>query len=269
MITACFTETEHSRVSELTPGKVWKLREHIARLYRSAHTLLFELPITQEEMTQVILKALRTNEITDGYIRVTVSRGVGLGLDPRVCKRGNCCRDDTELADIQGTCTNAALRWSLAYACAAFAAHGAQDKSAGKYVCNIQAKLEANRVGAGEGLMLNIEGYVAEATGDNIFLMKNGVLITPPTYAGILEGITRNAVIDIARSMDSPVAETLFTQYDVYTADECFLTGTAAEVIPVVKTDNRTIGTGRPGNVTKRLIEAFQNLTATRAFRLS
>lgn len=136
-------------------------------------------------------------------------------------------------------------------------------KSLGKYVANIQAKIEANRVNAGEGLMLNTEGYVAEATGDNIFIVKDDNLITPPPYAGILEGITRNTVIDLARGMGISVEEKLFTLFDVYIADECFLTGTAAEVIPVVQLDGRTIGTGQPGEMTKRLIEAFRTLTKT------
>ncbi len=136
-------------------------------------------------------------------------------------------------------------------------------KSLGKYIVNIQAKIEANRVGAGEGLMLNTEGYVAEGTGDNIFIVKDGSILTPPPYVGILEGITRNTVMDLARGMGILVEEELLTLFDVYTAEECFLTGTAAEVIPVVKVDGRTIRTGQPGEITKRLMESFRALTRT------
>lgn len=243
-------------------GKVFKLREHIQRLYRSAHALMINLPISQEEMVDVVLRALRTNGISDGYVRITITRGVGLGLDPRVCKTPTIIvmtdklslypdemyRDGLHVVTVS---TRVPVPQSLE----------PRIKSLGKYVCNIQAKLEANRVGAGEGLMLNIQGYVAEATGDNIFIVRNGELVTPPPYAGILEGITRNTVIDLARKMGIPVEERLFTLFDVYTADECFLTGTAAEVIPVVKVDGRTIGSGKPGELTKQLIEAFHSLT--------
>ena len=245
-------------------GKVWKLGEHIARLYRSAHALAYELPISQEEMVQVILQALRTNGITDGYIRVTTTRGVGLGLDPRVCKEATVVIMTDKLALYPKEMYETGLEViTVSTRVPPSQCVEPRIKSLGKYVCNIQAKLEANRVGAGEGLMLNVEGYVAEATGDNIFLVKNGVLITPPPYAGILEGITRNTVMEIARGMGIEVREQLFTLYDVYTTDECFLTGTAAEVIPVVKLDDRVIGTGKPGEMTKRLIEAFHSLTKT------
>jgi branched-chain amino acid aminotransferase len=136
-------------------------------------------------------------------------------------------------------------------------------KSTGKYICNIQAKIEANMVNAGEGLMLNTEGYVAECTGDNIFVIKGGVIRTPPGYAGILEGITRATVMELAVEAGIEVVETMMTQFDVYSADEVFLTGTAAEVIPVVDVDGRRIGDGKPGEITNQLIKAFRAVTAT------
>ena len=245
-------------------GKVWKLHEHIDRLYHSAHALMINLPITREEMVEAVLSTLRKNGITDGYIRITITRGVGLGLDPRVCGEATVIimtdklalypeemyRDGLHVVTVSTrVCPSQALEPRI--------------KSLGKYVANIQAKLEANRAGAGEGLMLNIQGYVAEGTGDNIFIIKDGKIATPPPYAGILEGITRNTVIDMARGMGIKVKEKLFTLFDVYTCDECFLTGTAAEVIPAVKVDGRTIGDGRPGQMTNRLIEAFRALTKT------
>lgn len=245
-------------------GRVWKLREHITRLFRSAHALMIDLPITQEEMVEAVLSTLRANGLTDAYIRITITRGKGLGLDPRGVKDPTVVimtdklslypeemyRDGLQVVTVSTrVCPPQSLEPRI--------------KSLGKYVANIQAKLEANRVGAGEGLMLNVQGYVAEATGDNIFVIRDGEIITPPPSAGILEGITRNTVIDIARSMDIKVEEQFFTLFDVYTCDECFLTGTAAEVIPVVKVDGRTIGSGKPGEMTNRLMKAFRALTQT------
>ena len=243
-------------------GKVFKLREHIVRLYRSAHAMMINLPITEEEMEQAILTALRTNGVMDGYVRITITRGVGLGLDPRVCKTPTVIIMTDRLALYPEEMYNEGLQVvTVSTRVPPAQALDPRIKSLGKYVINIQAKIEANRVGAGEGLMLNTEGYVAEGTGDNIFLVRDGKLVTPPPYAGILEGITRNVVMGLARDMGIPVEERLFTLFDVYVADECFLTGTAAEVIPVVKVDGRTIGTGRPGEMTNRLIEAFRTLT--------
>ena len=243
-------------------GKVFKLREHIVRLYRSAHAMMINLPITEEEMEQAILTALRTNGVMDGYVRITITRGVGLGLDPRVCKTPTVIIMTDRLALYPEEMYNEGLQVvTVSTRVPPAQALEPRIKSLGKYVINIQAKIEANRVGAGEGLMLNTEGYVAEGTGDNIFLVRDGKLVTPPPYAGILEGITRNVVMGLARDMGIPVEERLFTLFDVYVADECFLTGTAAEVIPVVKVDGRTIGTGRPGEMTNRLIEAFRTLT--------
>ena len=245
-------------------GKVFKLREHIVRLYRSAHAMMISLPITAEEMEEATLKALRTNGIKDGYVRITVTRGIGLGLDPR----GVTNPTVIIMTDKLSLYPEEMYQEGLSVVTVSTRITPAQSlepriKSLGKYVANIQAKIEANRVGAGEGLMLNIEGYVAEGTGDNVFIVNDGVVITPPTYVGILEGITRNAVMGLARDMGMPVEEKLFTQFDVYTADECFLTGTAAEVIPVVTVDGRAIGTGLPGQITKRLIEAYRTLTKT------
>lgn len=243
-------------------GKVFKLEEHIARLYMSAHALMIDMPIKEDEFVQAVLNLVRRNQVDDGYIRVTVSRGVGLGLDPRNVRNTTVVIMTDRLAlypkemyqdglEVVTVSTRITPPQSLE----------PRIKSLGKYVINIQAKLEANRVGAGEGLMLNTQGYVAEATGDNIFIVKNAVIVTPPPYAGILQGITRDTVIGIAREKGYEVVERLFTLFDVYTADECFLTGTAAEVIPLVKLDNRTVGTGKPGPITTGLMQSFRTLT--------
>ena len=245
-------------------GKIFKLWEHIVRLYRSAHAMMISLPITPEEMEQIVLDLCRKNEVVDGYVRITITRGIGLGLDPRGVKNPTVII----MTDKLSLYPEEMYQEGLSVVTVSTRITPAQSlepriKSLGKYVANIQAKIEANRSGAGEGLMLNTEGYVAEGTGDNVFIVQEGALITPPTYVGILEGITRNTVMGLARDMGIPVEETLFTQFDVYTADECFLTGTAAEVIPVVKVDGRAIGTGLPGEITNRLIEAYRTLTKT------
>lgn len=244
--------------------KVFKLNEHIARLYSGARAVAIEIPMAQEQFVENVLEVVRTNEVVDGYIRVTLSRGVGLGLDPRVCKKPTI----VIMTDKLSLYPEEMYRNGLEVTTVSTRVPPAQSlepriKSLGKYICNIMAKLEANRVNAGEGLMLNCEGYVAEATGDNIFIIKEGKIYTPPTAAGILEGITRNTVIDLAREDGMEVIEKMMTLFDVYTADECFLTGTAAEVIPVVNVDGRRIGEGKPGEITNKLIRAFRALTKT------
>ena len=245
-------------------GKVFKLREHIVRLYRSAHAMMINLPITPEEMAQVVVDLCRKNGVTDGYVRITITRGIGLGLDPRGVKNPTVIIMTDKLSLYpEEMYTEGLSVITVSTRITPSQSLEPRIKSLGKYVGNIQAKIEANRVGAGEGLMLNIEGYVAEGTGDNVFIVRDGGIATPPPYVGILEGITRNTVMGLARDMGIPVEEKLFTQFDVYTADECFLTGTAAEVIPAVKVDGRAIGTGLPGEMTKRLIEAYRTLTRT------
>ena len=245
-------------------GRVFKAKEHMARLYDSARALMISIPYAEAELTQSVLDLVKTNNIGDGYVRVTVSRGVGLGLDPRVCKRATVVIMTDKLALYPPEMYTDGLEVvTVSTRIPPAQAVEPRVKSLGKYLCNIQAKIEANRVGAGEGLMLNIEGYVAEATGDNIFLVKKSEITTPPAYVGILEGITRNTVMELARSRGYAAREAVFTLFDVYTADECFLTGTAAEVIPVVKVDGRMIGGGAPGPVTLDLMAAFRRLTGS------
>lgn len=244
-------------------GKVFKLREHIARLYYSARALMIELPIPEAQFVKEVQNVVQANEVVDGYIRVTISRGMALGLDPKnvkgdatvVISTGKLALYPQSMYDDGLEVVTVSTRIPPSQCIEP------RIKSLGKYVMNIQAKIEANRIGAGEGLMLNTEGYVAEATGDNIFIMKNGVIITPPPYAGILQGITRDTVIELAREGGYEVVERLFTLFDVYSADEAFLTGTAAEVIPMVKLDGRIIGAGKPGPITKELIGMFRTLT--------
>ncbi|HHX24376.1 MAG: branched-chain-amino-acid transaminase [Tepidanaerobacteraceae bacterium] len=245
-------------------GKVFRLKEHIDRLYNGARAIMLDIPLTKEEMMEVVLETLRRNEQRDAYIRLVVSRGVGdLGLDPRKCKEPTiiCITDNIVLYPEKlykegMEIITAATRRNRPEGV------NPQMKSL-NYLNNIMAKLEANLSGAPEAMMLNSEDYVAECTGDNIFIVKNGVLITPPPYLGILVGITRNAIMELAKNMGITVEEKVFTRYDVYTADECFLSGTAAEAVPVVKVDGRTIGDGKPGTVTNKIINAFKELIET------
>lgn len=244
-------------------GRVFRLDEHLRRLYNGAKAILLEIPLCVEEMKQAVLETLRRNDLSDAYIRLVVTRGVGdLGLDPRKCHGGATVfiiADTIELypesfyergLELITTVTRRNLPEALNPAIKSL-----------NYLNNILAKLEVNRAGLLEGLMLNHEGYVAEATGDNIFLYREGRLVTPPTSVGILEGITRGAVIELAAQLGIPVSEERFARLCVYTADECFLTGTAAEIIPVVMVDGRTIGEKVPGPVTRRLMERFRALT--------
>ncbi|AGL00149.1 branched-chain-amino-acid transaminase [Desulfoscipio gibsoniae] len=243
-------------------NRVFKLTEHLERLYESAHTLTLEIPISIEEMQEAVLETLRRNNLRDAYIRLVVTRGKGdLGLDPGKCPRATvfCIAASIQLYPDelyeQGLeMVTVATRRNLAEAC------NPRVKSL-NYLNNIYAKIEANLAGVPEAIMLNQEGYVAEASGDNLFLVKKGRLITPPIHVGLLEGVTRNAVMDVARDKGIVVEEKVFTRHDVYNADECFLTGTAAELIPCVRVDGRPIGTGKPGEVFWSLLKDFRELT--------
>lgn len=243
-------------------NRVFKLDEHIERFYESARTLLLDLLMSQEEMAEVVLETCRRNNIRDGYIRLVATRGKGdLGLDPRKCSKptifciaANIQLYPEELYTMGMEVITVATRRNLGEAC------NPRVKSL-NYLNNIYGKIEANLAGVPEALMLNQEGYVVEATGDNIFLVKKGRLITPPAFAGILEGVTRNCVMELAREKGIVVEEKLFTRHDVFNADECFLTGTAAELIPVIKVDGRPVGNGKPGSVTWDLINAYREFT--------
>jgi branched-chain amino acid aminotransferase len=242
---------------------IFRLGDHLARLYRSTRSLGFQLTLEQEALQAAIVETVRANELDSGYIRVTVSRGVGLGLDPSHIHNCSTIVISTEQLSLyppemytRGLDVITASTRVPPAVCI-----DPQIKSLGRYINNINAKMEANRVGAGEALMLNMEGYVAEATGDNIFLVNNGEMCTPPTSQGALPGITRAVVMDLAKEMGIVCRQSVITLYDVYNADEAFLTGTAAEVIPMVVCDGRTIGDGKPGPLTARIISAFRKRT--------
>lgn len=242
-------------------GRAFKLAAHVDRLYNSLRALWIELPYGREQFVANIEELLKLNEATNGYIRVTVTRGVTLGLDPKNIKTPPTVVISTDkLALYPKSMYESGLEVvTVATRIANPQVLEARIKSTGKYLCNIQAKIEANQVGAGEGLMLTEDGLVAECTGDNIFYAKNGIVYTPAPFLGILEGITRGTVMDLLRGLGITVEERVFTRFDLYTADESFLTGTAAEVIPMVKLDDRLIGDGKPGPITKKLETAFRS----------
>jgi branched-chain amino acid aminotransferase len=242
-------------------GKVFRHHEHIERLYESAKHISLEIPIPLAEMMQAVDETVKANNKVNGYIRLVVTRGPGtLGLDPRRCTPNIIIIVDDislyppELYENGMKIVTASLIRNHPNAT------NPRIKSL-NYLNNILAKIEAIRAGCLEALMLNHKGEVAECTGDNVFIIKKGVLKTPPSDAGILEGVTRNIVIELAKKLGIPVQETSMTRHDIYAADECFLTGTAAEVIAVTECDGRTIGTGKQGPATKSLRDAFVALT--------
>ncbi|MEW4531325.1 branched-chain-amino-acid transaminase [Maioricimonas sp. JC845] len=239
--------------------RVFMLAEHVERLYESALAIRLEIPISPDEMTAAVEETVARNGLTEGYVRLVVTRGAGtLGLDIRRTSNPQV----VIIADSITLYPEELYENGLEIITASTirnhpVALSPRIKSL-NYLNNILAKIEATDSGCLEALMLNHRGEVAECTGDNIFIVKRGVLKTPTADAGILEGVTRNVVMDLARKADIPVVECTLERHDIYTADECFLTGTAAEVIPVVKLDGRPIGTGEPGPITRDLRERFR-----------
>jgi len=243
-------------------GRVFKLGEHIDRLWDSAKAIWLEIPISKEQLARDIESTLAANGIEDGYIRVVVTRGSGtLGLDPNRCSNPQVII----ITDLISLYPKELYEKGLEIITVSTvrnhpAALSPRVKSL-NYLNNILAKIEGLQAGCIEALMLNHKGEVAECTGDNIFLVRAGRVLTPPIEAGILEGITRDTVIELLVEMGVEVREIPLTKHDVYIADECFLTGTAAEVVPVVKVDSRRIGTGSPGPLMQRLLERFREAT--------
>lgn len=243
-------------------GKVFKLTEHFDRLDESAKTLMLQIPLSRAEMQEAVLNTLRLNKLEDAYIRLVVTRGEGdLGLDPRKCQKARVIIIADKIALYPRELYDKGLEIiTVPTRSIPIESLNPQMKSL-NYLNNILAKIEAINGGAAEALMLNAEGYVTECSGDNIFILKPGRLLTPPSYLGALEGITRGVVMDLAKELGLKVREKVFTRHELYNAEECFLTGTAAEIIPVVKVDKRIIGLGKPGKVTGKLCREFRKLT--------
>ncbi|MBU1091209.1 MAG: branched-chain-amino-acid transaminase [Candidatus Omnitrophica bacterium] len=242
---------------------VFKLKEHIDRLYESAHSIMLEIPMNKERMIKAVIATLEENKLTNGYIRLVVTRGEGdLGLDPRKCKgHGAVIIIVDKIALYPEKFYKEGLRILTVPTVRNLPeAVNPQIKSL-NYLNNILAKIEAVNAGYDEAIMLDSLGYVAECTGDNIFIVKNNHLYTPPQCMGTLRGITRDAVLEISRRDKIQTHEHVITRHEVYISDECFLTGTAAEIVPVVNVDHRVIGTGKPGKVTLNLMRKFKELT--------
>ena len=245
-------------------GRVFRLEEHIDRLYKSARAIALDIAMTPDETARAVVQTIAANGLTDGYVRLVVTRGEGsLGLSPRSCPKPTIFIIASTITLYPEEMYKNGLK--LVTCATRRIAHGALSPMVKSlnYLNNIMAKIEAEQAGAGEGLMLNEQGYVAECTGDNVFVVKNGAITTPPISAGALAGVTRAVVFEMAAELGIPMAERDITRYDIYTADECFLTGTAAEIIPAVVLDSRPVNDGKPGPVTGRLIKRFHELTAS------
>lgn len=244
-------------------SKVFKLDEHLDRLYDGARFLGFEMKYAKDELRSIVLDVCRQADIADGYIRLNLTRGTGLGLDPKnIDRTPNVMVMVSTLAlyppeayekglDVVTTSIRVIPADSM----------DPRLKCIGRYAANILAKLEANRRGAGEGLMLNQQGLIAECTGDNLFLVRGKRVLTPHPSCGILQGITRDTVLQLARDAGYETEEGFLSIYDIFASDEAFLTGTAAEVIPMVTLDEKPIGDGKPGPVTRDLVARFRAAT--------
>ncbi|WP_043584071.1 branched-chain-amino-acid transaminase [Geminisphaera colitermitum] len=239
-------------------GNIFRLEEHLERLEYSAKAILLDLPWSRKEIAEATCETCRQNNLTDGYIRLVITRGVGdLGLSPWLCPKPSIIIIAAKISLYPPEhYVNGLNLVTVATRRLNPAALPPMVKSL-NYLNNILAKIEARQAGCLEAIMLNDQGYVAECTGDNIFIVHKGAILTPAASQGALKGITRDAIFDIAREIDVPIREVNLTRYDIWNADECFLTGSAAEVVPVVKLDGRVIGPGKPGEITKRVLEVF------------
>ncbi len=243
-------------------GLIFKCKEHVDRLYKSAHAIVLKIPLTKQAMTQAMVATLKANKIIDGYVRAVVTRGVGdLGLDPRNCPKQTVFI----IADKIRLYPKEFYQKGLKIVTAATRRNAPEAinpriKSL-NYLNNILGKIEAINAGVPEAVMLDQNGFVTEGTGENIFIVKDGELATPPVSAGILNGITRAAVLGLASKAGLRASEKMLTRFDLFTADEMFLTGTAAEIVPVVMMDHRVIGTGSVGGKTLKLTQEFRKLT--------
>ncbi|MBA9088650.1 branched-chain amino acid aminotransferase [Fontibacillus solani] len=242
-------------------GNIFKCKEHLDRLYDSAKSIMLNIPLTYQEMEDALVETLRRNELRNGYIRLVVSRGAGnLGLDPNRCPNASVIIIVEQLAIYSEEAYKTGLKTvSVSQRRNIPDALNPKIKSL-NYLNNILVKIQSNLAGAGEAIMMNAQGYVTEGSGDNIFIVKNGVITTPPCYLGALDGITRQAIIEICNNKGYKIKEEPFSMHDVYVADEVFLTGTAAEVIAVREVDGRIIGEGHAGPITLKLLDEFRSI---------
>lgn len=240
-------------------GYVFKLYEHLDRLYASAHTIMLTIPMKKEEMAEAVIKTLRANSLRNAYVRLVVTRGEGdLGLDPRKCKKPNIIIIAGELTVLPKEVYERGVRAIISWVRRDRIDTTSHEVKSLNYLNSILAKLEANNANFDEAIILSPDGYVCEGTAENIFLVKKGELLTPPTYTGALPGITRQVVMEIAIKNGINVREKLLTVHELFNADEVFFTGTGVEIIPVVEISGRKIGSGKPGEITNIMIEEFR-----------
>jgi branched-chain amino acid aminotransferase len=243
-------------------GRIFRCRRHVDRLYESAQAIALTVPLNKEELTKAMYDTLQANGLSDAYIRLVVTRGIGdLGLDPRKCTGPRVIIITDSIALYPQELYENGLELVTASTVRGLPHSVDPRVKSLNYLCNVLAKIECVRAGVEEAVMLNPQGQVAECTGDNIFIVKAGRLLTPPKNAGILAGVTRGVVMELATKAGIDVREQEMSRFDLYVADECFLTGTAAELIAVVKIDGRTIANGKPGPMTIRLLEMFRRET--------
>jgi branched-chain amino acid aminotransferase len=243
-------------------GRVFRLKEHIDRFFCSAKSILLKIPLGRAALMAAVVQACRRNNLRDAYIRLVATRGIGtLGLNPRSCKNPSVIIIAAKIQLYPPELYQRGME--IITVPTTRNLHGALNPAIKSlnYLNNILAKIEANNAGCEEAIMLNAEGFVAECTGDNLFIVTEGRLMTPPLWAGALYGITRRVVMELAAESGLEVCETNLTRHELFNADECFLTGTAAEIVPVVKIDGRVIGRGKPGPVTAKLVERYHALT--------
>jgi branched-chain amino acid aminotransferase len=242
-------------------GVVFKLKEHIDRLYNSAKVLMLNIPLTKEEMINAVLKTLRKNRLQDAYIRLIVTRGVGdLGLDPRKCQKPTVIIITDAIKLYSSEAREKGLKVMIVWVRRDPVDATSHEVKSLNYLNSILGKIEANITGFDEAICLDKNGYVSEGVGENLFIVKNGKIITPPSSAGILVGITREVTIKLAEKLGYTVIERNITPTDLFTAEEAFFTGTAAEIAPIVEVNRRVIGEGKPGPVTRHLISEFLKL---------
>jgi branched-chain amino acid aminotransferase len=250
-------------------GRVFRMEEHMDRLWESARSICLEIPLSRPEMDEALLETIRQNDLHDGYVRLIVTRGVGnLGLNPAQCKRPSVI----VIASTISLYPEEAYRNGLTVVTVPTRRMGPATLNPAikslNYLNNVLARIEANLSNADEALMLNDAGNIAECTADNVFIVKRGQIMTPPITAGALRGITRSVVFDIAAELGIKISEPELTRHDLFIADEAFLTGTAAEIIPMIKVDGRSIGSGQPGPMTTRMMTRFRELTRETGTRI-
>lgn len=242
-------------------GVVFKLREHVARLYESAHTMMLKIPLTQEQMAQAVIETLRKNEMKDSYIRLVVTRGVGdLGLDPRKCSDPTIIIITDTIKLHEGVAKTKGITTMVSWVRRNPVDGSSHEAKSLNYLNSIMAKIEANMSGVDEAICLSSNGCIAEGVGENIFLVKEGKIFTPPTSSGALSGITAKAVVKLAEKLGYSVTVSDITLFQLFNADELFFTGTAAEIVPIREVNWRQIADGNAGPVTKRLVEGFQKV---------